>query len=114
PVALQDVGYTVRNIATTIDVRANDSDPDGNLGTATIEIMSQPAQSQVTVDNSAGTITFTPPPNFLGADDVTYRLRDSVGWVSSAASVRVIVAHENQPRQNPLRALDVDLDGFIT
>lgn len=114
PVATNDLGFKVRNVATTIDVRANDSDPDGALATTTMEIVSAPAQSITTLNQATGTITFTPPPNFVGAAEVTYRLRDAQGFISNTAIAKFVVAHEAHPRQNPVLALDVDFDGLIT
>jgi uncharacterized protein YkwD len=113
PVAADDRAATVRNQPVTVNVRANDSDPDGSLAAATIETVSSPAGSNVSLDQVAGTITFTPPANFSGASEVRYRLRDQQGLASSEAKVAIAVADASRPRQNPVDALDVDFDGTI-
>jgi hypothetical protein len=113
PVAVADRGATVRNAAVSINVRANDSDPDGNIAAASIQITSAPAGCTITVDQAAGTITFQAATDFIGGTEFRYRLRDAQGFLSADAKVTVAVADDVRPRQNPFHRRDVDFDGIV-
>jgi hypothetical protein len=114
PVALDDFAATLRNTPVTIDVRANDFDPDGDLAAAVVEVLSAPPGSQATVDPATGWLTFTPIADFHGEAVVWYRLRDPQGFRSQPAKVTIAVAHETRPRQNPIEPFDVNHDGLVT
>jgi hypothetical protein len=114
PTAGDDRAATVRNVAVTIDVKANDSDPDGSLAAASIQITSAPTGSTITVDQAAGTITFKAATTFIGGAEFRYRLRDAQGFLSADAKVTVAVSDDLHPRQNPMNPRDIDFDGRVT
>ncbi|WP_018414607.1 tandem-95 repeat protein [Teredinibacter turnerae] len=95
PVASDDTGATIMNVATTIDVAANDSDVD--LGDApdvnTIVIVSPAAHGTAVVN--AGKVDYTPNLDFFGADSFTYTIADSNSGVSAPATVSVSVIDPN-------------------
>ncbi|HTN74377.1 MAG TPA: Ig-like domain-containing protein [Pirellulaceae bacterium] len=113
PQASDDFAATVQNLAVAINVRDNDQDADGNLAGATIEIVSSPANSQVTIQQAAGSINFTPPPGFIGGGQIVYRLRDAQGFLSNEGIVQIAVADPLFARHNPSKRFDVDHDGFV-
>ncbi|MBY5161740.1 Ig-like domain-containing protein [Salsipaludibacter albus] len=87
PVAVDDTVTTWIDLARTIDVLANDADPeDQPLAVADLV---QPAGGTAVV-NPDQTITYTPSPGFAGVDTFTYRADDSVE-VSPPATVTVTV-----------------------
>jgi hypothetical protein len=70
----------------TIDVLANDSDPDGD--TLTITALTQPANGSVV--NNGSDVTYTPRNNFRGNDTFTYTISDGNGGTDTA-TVTVII-----------------------
>jgi len=75
--------------ATTIDVLANDTDPDG--GSITIASVTQPTNGTVMITNAGADLTYQPDANYCNdgspTDDFTYTLNGG-----SSATVRVTVA----------------------
>ena len=88
PVAVDDSARTNKGTAVTIQVLANDRDPDTDP--MTIVTLSQPANG-TTALNPDGTITYTPKPQFSsGMDTFTYSLTDGAA-LSNVATVTVTV-----------------------
>jgi hypothetical protein len=85
-VAVYDVASLAEDAApTTIDVRANDTDPDG----ATIEPVawvSQPLSGVAAITNSGADVTYTPVADSCGVDSFSYGLD---GGASATVSVTV-------------------------
>jgi uncharacterized repeat protein (TIGR01451 family) len=73
PTAQNDLVLSTIFAPVIIDVRANDSDPDGVLSNPTVTI--QPTSGTAIV-NPDGTITYTPTGSFLGTDQFTYQVCD--------------------------------------
>jgi hypothetical protein len=84
PRASTDRATTNLNTAITIDVLANDSDPDGDA--LQIIAISQPV-SGITVLNSNQTITYTPNASFSGRDPFTYTISDGRGGTATGQVV---------------------------
>jgi VCBS repeat-containing protein len=87
PVAQGDVAATIASQAVTINVLANDMDPDGEALTSVIE--SQPTNGTATLAAN-GAIVYMPNPGFIGVDSFTYRARDGVSS-SAPATVTITV-----------------------
>jgi hypothetical protein len=87
PVAVNDAAATDQGAPVTINVLANDGDPNGNP--ITIANFTQSPNGRVRL---AGTqLSFTPNRGFDGVATFTYQVRDSLGALSNAATVRVTV-----------------------
>ncbi|MCB1148793.1 MAG: tandem-95 repeat protein, partial [Chlamydiia bacterium] len=86
PTAVADSAETQQNQPVTINVLANDTDPEGD--NLTITIISGPANGTTQV--VAGQVVYTPNGNFIGSDSFTYRISDGNGGLSSA-NVSVVV-----------------------
>ncbi|MCM2357544.1 MAG: Ig-like domain-containing protein [Geobacteraceae bacterium] len=81
PAAAADAATTAANTAVTIQVLANDSDPDGDpLAVASV---TQGANGTVTV-NANGSVTYTPKRRFGGSDQFSYNVSDGRGGSASA------------------------------
>ena len=83
PVAEKDEASTDENTPVTIDVLANDTDPDDD----TLTIAADPAPTSpngTVVINPDGTITFTPETNFVGPTTVEYTVEDGQGGTATA------------------------------
>ena len=91
PIAVNDSANTTRNVATTINVIANDSDPDGTIAANTVTIVTQPNKGGTVVVNANGTVNYTPKLNFKGTDVFTYNVKDNLNKLSNTATVRVNV-----------------------
>jgi len=87
PVATDDSAITDENAAVTVDVLANDSDPDGDA--LTVGDVTQPDNGSLAI-NPDGTLTYTPDADFVGDDSFTYRAADGSA-LSDPATVTVTV-----------------------
>ncbi|MEP4290868.1 MAG: tandem-95 repeat protein, partial [Rhizobiaceae bacterium] len=115
PVATIDSDSVTEDGAVTIDVLINDSDIDGTLVPATVQIVgtSNPGDPLVvagqgtwTVNPVNGEITFTPEPDYDGpVTDITYTVQDDGGATSNPASVSVTISPVNDA---PVAAADSD------
>ncbi|WP_420860155.1 Hint domain-containing protein [Marivivens marinus] len=90
PVALDDIANTALTNAVTIDVLANDSDPEGEPLTVVSATLADPTQGSVVI-NGDGTITFTPAAGVEGEVIINYTIEDPNGN-SDSATVTVMVA----------------------
>lgn len=79
----------------TINVLANDTDPEGNLPlTVPAASLTQPAAGRGTVSTDGTTVTYTPPATVTSAftTTFTYQARDSLGALSNSGTVTVNVS----------------------
>jgi len=90
PMAQDDSDATDEDVPVTIDVLANDSDPDGD--SLVVESVTQPANG--TVSNNSSNVTYTPDAGFGGIDTFTYTASDGNGGTANA-TIRVAVATVN-------------------
>ena len=95
PVAIDDDAVTEEGTAVTIDVLANDSDPDGD--DLSVSSASDPANGTTTV-NADNTVTYTPDAGFVGTDTFTYTAFDGE-WEDTAT---VTVTVEERPNTAPV------------
>lgn len=92
--AANDDAFTVDQDSAdnTLDVLANDSDPDGDG--LTIVDVSQPANGQAEI--SGGAVLYSPAPGFFGSETFSYTVEDGFGGQASA-QVTVQVVAPGQP-----------------
>ncbi|KPK24958.1 MAG: hypothetical protein AMJ70_00265 [Dehalococcoidia bacterium SG8_51_3] len=87
PVAVDDSASTTVNKPVTIDVAANDSDPNGNLDLAstktTCDDCNEPVNG-VLVNNVNGTFDYMPNSGFIGGDTFVYEICDTLGACTTA------------------------------
>jgi lysophospholipase L1-like esterase len=81
PQAVDDSLSTRVDMPATVDLLANDFEPDGE--SISLRDFTQPEHGTATV-NSDGTITYTPSPGYYGFDALSYTIADSEGASSSA------------------------------
>jgi hypothetical protein len=89
PTAANDTATTTAGNAVTIDVLANDADPDGDALTLTID--GPPSHGAATV--SKGKVIYTPQAGFTGTDSFTYIVSDGKGGTATG-SVSVTVTSQ--------------------
>jgi gliding motility-associated-like protein len=106
PIAVNDLASTNPNTPVTVNIKGNDSDPNGNntIGTPTIFI--NPTNG-VAVINPDGTLTYTPNNGFTGNDTLTYVVCDN-GTPSLCDTALVVVSVINGviPNQPPVATDD--------
>ncbi|MDD2700777.1 MAG: Ig-like domain-containing protein [Sideroxydans sp.] len=101
PVTVDDIASTAANTAVTINVLANDSDPDTVIDAANhidpatvfIPVTGKPDKGGTVTVNADGSITYTPKLNFTGSEVFAYAVKDTYtpSAFSKAAYVRVNV-----------------------
>lgn len=98
PLAADDEASTAQNQSVTIDVLANDTDPDGDDTQLTIEAIGTPFHGTAVVSSNA--ILYTPDDDFVGADQFTYQIQDSQGFQDTGkVTVQVGTSGPNQTSQ---------------
>ena len=105
PTAVQDTASVVEDGSVDVDVRANDTDPEGDM--LTLVGGTDPNGGTVTVVN--GDLRFAPAPDFSGETTLSYDLTDAGG---NSVTGRVVVTVNAQP-DVPV-ANDDGGDGFKT
>ena len=81
PVAVNDVATLPMNSSLSINVLANDTDPEGDV--LTVVSTTTPSHG-VTVINTDGTIKYTPTIGYSGADSFGYTISDGNGNTATA------------------------------
>ncbi len=97
PVADDDTAVLQEGTVHSINVLGNDSDVDGSLVAASVEVVAAPANGTASVDPGTGAITYEPGNNFNGDDAFTYRVQDDQGAWSAPGTVNVTVRPVNDP-----------------
>ncbi|MER2491972.1 Ig-like domain-containing protein [Catenovulum sediminis] len=108
PVALDDTLTTNEDTENSLDVLANDSDPDGDG----LSLVSASA-TKGTVTFLDGIITYLPAANDSGTDTISYNIEDGNGGSASALVNVVINAVNDQPIALPDSAI-TDEDTVVT
>ncbi|NJO15776.1 MAG: tandem-95 repeat protein [Thioploca sp.] len=98
PIANDDSAVTNPDTPVIIPILKDDSDPEGNLDTGSIEIVTLPANGKVEI-NADGTVTYTPNPGFTtGIDTFVYEVCDMGSPIEcDTATVKVTVPVVDPP-----------------
>lgn len=91
PVANDDAATTVKNTSININVRANDSDVDGDSFVVTFA--SAPSNGTTSI-NADGTVRYTPKNGYKGSDSFSYTISDGQGGTDSANVAVTVRNHE--------------------
>jgi hypothetical protein len=97
PTANDDTATITEGDSATIDVLANDTDPDGDP--LTVVSVTQGSSGTVVI-NPDNTVTYTPEENFFGTDTFTYTVSDPGGRTDTATVTVTVSAVNNQPVAN--------------
>ena len=100
PVAVDDADGTPEDTPVTVDVLANDSDPDADP----LSVDSVTQGSNGSVVNNGSDVTYDPDPDWYGTDTFTYTIADGDGRFDTA-TVTVTVSAEPDP---PVAVDDTD------
>jgi hypothetical protein len=91
PVVVTDTTTISKGASVTIQVLANDSDPDGD--SLTLTSVQDPPHGTAT--KSGSTITYKPDTNFVGTDQFTYVVSDGHGGTATGTVKVTVVAHSD-------------------
>ena len=109
PVAVNDTVTAFACAPLVIKVKANDTDPEGAFLRATV--VTNPTNGTVTA-NADGTLTYSPNANYIGADQFTYSVRDTLAYpanlTSNTATVIITVSGAANPNIAPTLVNDSD------
>lgn len=111
PIAVNDTAVTAEDTTVSVNVLSNDSDPDGDSLTVTVEAIT----NGTVTSNSGGTIAFAPTADFSGTATVDYSLSDANGGSASATLTITVVAVNDQPvAQNDTFTIVEDSSNSLT
>jgi len=91
PDAVDDAVATPEDAVASIDVVANDADPDG--GAVTVVSVTQPSHGSTSIAEN-GEVVYAPAADYHGSDSFTYAIRDPLG-LTDAATVSLEVTPVN-------------------
>jgi hypothetical protein len=97
PYAQNDFAMTMEGMPTAINVLNNDYGMMAPLDRSSVEIISEPLNGTVAVDDSTGLVWYVPDPDFYGIDGFTYVVSNVNGQTSNIATVSVGVMQPLQP-----------------
>jgi MYXO-CTERM domain-containing protein len=109
PQASDDSATTDEDQSVTVDVLANDSDPEGT--TLTVDSVTQPSNGSVT--NNGSDVTYTPDTDYNGSDSFTYTVSDADGGTDTA-SVAITVNAVNDAPEASDDSATTDEDQSVT
>jgi Ca2+-binding RTX toxin-like protein len=99
PDAVDDADTTDFNTPVTVDLLANDTDPEDDALSVTEATV--PAEQGTLVNNGDGTVTFTPVDGFEGDATISYTISDEEGLEDSAVHTVVVSDPDETPVANP-------------
>jgi ELWxxDGT repeat protein len=99
PLASADTGQVNSGASITLDVLANDRDPDGELVVTSLRIFGAPATGTATV-TAAGRIAYTASASFTGQTVLSYSVADEQG-LATTAQVTISIDPVNPPPPPP-------------
>ncbi len=105
PSALDDSAQTDAGMPVVIDLLNNDSDADGSLDPASLDLVTNPASGTLS-DNGDGRVVYAPDSGFSGSDAFSYRVADDQGAWSNTATVSVTVNPLTPPPSGDLVSIN--------
>lgn len=82
-IAVNDTITVIEDVTQTVEVLINDFDPESNIDTGSLIILTPALNGSAVVDLVNGTVTYTPATNFFGSDSFRYQISDADVPVSS-------------------------------
>ncbi len=109
PNAVDDALLATEDTASSLNVLANDSDPDGD----SVSFVGSTAGLHGAVSCVSGICTYTPAPDYNGTDSFTYTISDGRG-ASDVGTVNVTVGGVNDPPAAANDAYSTSEDSALT
>ena len=109
PIATTDNPTTDEDTPVVVDVLDNDTDIEG-LDPTTVDVITPPTNGTTSVDPATGEVTYTPNPDFVGQDTLTYVICDTgVPVLCDTANAFITVQPVNDAptiTQEPVTAIE--------
>nr|WP_282099743.1 Ig-like domain-containing protein [Pseudoalteromonas luteoviolacea] len=93
PTAVNDVLTVTEDNSGTLDLLANDSDPEQDIVASSATVITAPTKGTVTILN--GVATYSPNSDENGSDSFTYAVKDAQQNTSNTATVSVTITAQN-------------------
>lgn len=113
PAAANDTLTAITEVATSINVTANDTDVDGTVNLLSVAIVDSPLNGAA-LNNGDGTITYTSNLGFTGTDTLTYTVQDDLGATSNVGTLTITVIPTPPPNTAPVAVNDLVNTAFNT
>lgn len=85
------------NESGSVNVLANDTDPDNNLDPSSLTIITDPGNGTITnINTTTGVVTYMPDTNYIGNDIATYQVCDTEG-ACATGNIYIIVESCHTP-----------------
>jgi hypothetical protein len=97
PTALDDSASLEANGSLSVDVLANDSDPDND----SLAITGYTQGTSGSVSSNGSSVTYTPDPDFTGNDSFSYIVNDGYNGTATASVFITVTAVDQAPVANP-------------
>ena len=91
PIANDDQASTNENQPVAIPVLDNDTDVDGPINPANIQLLEMPSNGIATINTNTGEIIYVPNPNFSGMDTLVYIVCDNLNSPIFCGTATVII-----------------------
>jgi len=114
PEALDDTAVLLEDAAISINVLGNDSDVDGTVVAATVQVVTAASDGVATVNAGTGAIVYTPDVDYFGSDSFSYRVQDNLGTWSAPATVAIDITAVNDPPLANADSFTLDEDSATT
>ena len=108
PLTNPDSAATGAGVSVTINVTANDTDPDGDLVTLTDEGIAADAHHGSATRSSATSVTYMPAPGFAGTDSFQYEVTDGHDGTPDVIGTVTVTVTNDTATNHPPEALDDD------
>ncbi|TLX70857.1 tandem-95 repeat protein, partial [Labilibacter sediminis] len=106
PTANEDVVALDEDAVSIFNVLTNDSDPQNNIDSRTLKIISEPVNGSAVVLTD-GDIRYTPNQDFYGKDQIRYEVCDQDGYCASAIVFYTINSVNDQPVINSQQLISI-------
>ena len=100
PTTVDDSAQTAGETPVSFNVTSNDTDPDGTIDPATVDLDPTTANPDIIIGvqgegsfsvSNSGEVTFAPEAGFRGTSSIEYIVNDNDGATSQAATISVLV-----------------------
>ncbi|WP_019602070.1 tandem-95 repeat protein [Teredinibacter turnerae] len=114
PDTTADTATTNEDTPVTVDVLANDVDPDDTINAASVLIVAAASNGQASVNTANGDITYTPNADFNGVDSFSYTVQDTTGDTSASTLVSITITAVNDAPVAVADAVSTDINTPVT
>ncbi len=113
PTGVNDIVVVDEDNSIPINVISNDTDPQDNIDTSTLTLLSLPANGEAVIQ-TGGIVVYTPNSNYFGEDAFEYQVCDEDGYCTSANVLITVNAINDQPVIVSQNSIEIQEEGTYT